>query len=91
MLNIFKKEENNDKKILELIENIDKFISRDTNSIELCENENSKVITALNSLAKKLEKKTENDLGLNGKMLILLEKIGDGDFSDKVNTKTTLL
>jgi len=88
MLSMFKKEDNNNKEILYLIDSIDKFISRESNSIELCETQNNEVLTALNKLAKKLEQKNQNDLGLNGKMLILLEKISDGDFSDKVNIKT---
>ncbi len=88
MLSIFKKEENKNSEILKLIKNIDKFISREINHIELCEDKENEIIIALNNLAKKLEQKTENDLGLNGKMLILLEKISDGDFSDKVNLKT---
>ncbi len=90
MLSIFKKQNSsNEQDILNLIKNIEKFIDREKNSIDIPKGDNNNpIFEALASLAKKIEDKNEKDLGLNGKMLILLEKMSDGDFSDYINIKT---
>lgn len=90
MLKIFKScEKNNNKEILKLLDSIESFIKREINSIEIPNNDlDDEVTKKLSDIAQLLEEKHEKDLGLNGKMLILLEKISDGDFSDYINLKT---
>ncbi len=94
MFNIFnsKNKKTENENILLILDRIDDFISRKTNSIDISDIsskiQSNEILKKLFQISKKLEQKTEDDLGLNGKMLILLEKMSDGDFSDYINLKT---
>jgi len=95
MLNLLKtKHSKNDiDTIYNLLDNIEKFIDRDTNSLDFkdvsIENkEYIKIYEKINSISNKLEEKNTSVLGVNGELLLLVEKMADGDFSDRVNLTT---
>jgi len=76
-----------------MLDDIEKFIDRDTNSInykdvEVKDEDLQKIKNKIETISKKLEEKTSSVLGVNGELLLLIEKMGDGDFSDKVNLDT---
>ena len=84
MFNIVKSN-NRDFEIIEnLLEQIENFIVRDINSIEIQDAKISPEFERLygkfKKIANMLQEKSNKDLGLNGKMLIAIEKMSDGGF-----------
>ncbi len=95
MLDIFKKKNSTEdlEQIHCLLNNIEDFIDRDINTIDVNDKDIKDerlqtVYSKIIKIANKLNNKTTSDLGVNGEMLILIEKMADGDFSDKVRLST---
>jgi len=79
--------------LYDMLDNIEKFIDRDINSIkeensQIKDEKLQKVYDKIKNISTKLEEKNTSILGVNGELLLLIEKMGDGDFSDKVNLDT---
>jgi len=79
-------------KIMEALDSIEKFVLRETNSINLssCETsgEIAEICKKIASVAQKIERKNFNDLGSSGEMLLMVEKMADGNFRDRINLYT---
>ncbi len=95
MLNLLKNKENNNIKEMEkLLDQIEQFILRDRNDIEITDKKIqipshlNNIYNKIKNIAHILQEKTKKDLGVNGKMLIVIEKMSDGDFSDTINIST---
>ena len=95
MLEIFKstKSDEDFDKLYDMLDDIEKFIDRDINSLKskdytFKDERVQKVYDKINNISKKLEEKNSSVLGVNGELLLLIEKMADGDFSDKVYLST---
>ncbi len=93
-LNILKNSNTQTEEILKYLDNIEEFIKRDRNSFsfndDLKMNKNlKKIFDKIKKISHVLEEKTKEDQGVNGEMLLVLEKISNGDFSDRVHLKTS--
>ncbi|MEA2099396.1 MAG: methyl-accepting chemotaxis protein [Campylobacterota bacterium] len=79
--------------IIKYINHINDFVNRDANSINLGtlpKDSNLKNIeNSLNNLAKTLMKKSEEDLAVQGEVMLLLEKASDGYMSDRIYNQTS--
>ncbi len=81
-------------KILELLSQLESYIRRDRNSFDMKEDINftpnmKKIYEKIIHIADLLEKKTVEDQGVNGEMLLVLEKISDGELGDSVKLQTS--
>ena len=81
-------------KIMEYLGEIEGYIRRDRNSFSKNENirftpELQKVYEKIVHIGTLLQKKREEDQGVNGEMLLVLEKISDGNLQDRVQQKTS--
>jgi len=95
MLNIFKQNSSCDEieHVYQILENIERFIDKDTNRIDhpSCTIKNIKlkrIYEKALGIAQKLEDKNNSTLGVNGELLLLIEKISDGFFNDRVYLTT---
>ena len=80
--------------IMEYLGEIEGYIHRDRNSFSKNENirftpELQKVYEKIVHIGTLLQKKREEDQGVNGEMLLVLEKISDGNLQDRVQQKTS--
>ncbi len=80
--------------IVRLLENIQAYIQKDKNSLNIekrveFNNHFKKIFDKVEEIAVKLESKNREDQGVNGEMLLLIEKISDGDLSDRIKLKTS--
>jgi len=82
-----------EKSIIDFIENIKNFVNRDVKTITLdkfSENPNLKNIeNSLNELSHTLMTKAKEDLAVQGEIMLLLEKASDGYMSDRIYNKTS--
>ncbi len=81
-------------KILEYLGEIEGYIRRDRNSFSTNEEvrftpELQKVYDKIVHIGTLLQEKREEDQGVNGEMLLVLEKISDGNLQDRVQQKTS--
>ena len=81
-------------KIMEYLGEIEGYIRRDRNSFS--ENEDIRFTPELQKVYEKivhigtlLQEKRQEDQGVNGEMLLVLEKISDGNLQDRVRQKTS--
>ena len=93
-LNILKNSNAQTEEILNYLDNIEEFIKRDRNSFSFDENSkmnknSKKIFDKIKNISNILEEKSKEDQGVNGEMLLVLEKIADGNFSDRVHLKTS--
>ena len=95
MLSIFKNsnQTNQVDDILALLDSVEIFLQRGSNSIDfdkekVMSSELQKIYNKISHIALLLENKTINDLGVNGEMLLLVEKMADGCFSDRIKLVT---
>ncbi len=79
--------------ILTLLDQVEAFIARDRNSITAQSTTTlnphmQKIYDKVLSISQMLEQKTNEDQGVNGEVLLVLEKISDGNLGDRVQLKT---
>ena len=78
--------------IIKSLEAIEQFVLRERNSINLHEckmdGDIAEICKKISSIAQKIEQKNLNDLGTNGEMLLLVEKMADGNFEDRIHLYT---
>jgi methyl-accepting chemotaxis protein len=80
--------------ILELLNQIEEYIQRDRNGITIEQDTKlnphmQKIFDKVMQIAQKLESQTKEDQGVNGEVLLVLEKISDGNLSDRVKLTTS--
>ncbi len=84
---------NDEDNIINYIDQISDFINRDRNSIEFMESSNNpnlkNIEDSLNKLADTIMKKSEEDLAVQGEIMLLLEKMSDGYMSDRIYNQTS--
>jgi len=95
MLNLFKSQstDHDIDTIYSFLESIEGFIDKESNSINstsiMIKNPKfNKIVSKLQSISNKLEEKNSSVLGVNGELLLLIEKMSDGIFSDRVQLET---
>jgi methyl-accepting chemotaxis protein len=78
----------NEDKILNLLENMEKFIDGDINSLPKVDFQdrgfNQKLINKISVLNEKLEKKNQEELLIYGELMLISEKLSDGFIEDKI-------
>ena len=78
----------NEKKILELFDNIEKFVDGDINSLPKIDFKekgfNKKILDKLNKINQKLEMKNQEELQIFGEIMLVSEKLSDGFIEDKI-------
>jgi methyl-accepting chemotaxis protein len=79
--------------ILNILEDIEEFIIHSRNSIDLprqhLKDQNLyKIYKKIYNIATLLSQNSRDNLGVNGEMLLLIEKMSDGNFSDKISLKS---
>ena len=78
----------NEKKILELFDNIEKFVDGDINSLPKIDFKekgfNQKILDKLNKINQKLEMKNQEELQIFGEIMLVSEKLSDGFIEDKI-------
>ncbi|OQX73039.1 MAG: hypothetical protein B6D59_06730 [Campylobacteraceae bacterium 4484_4] len=80
-------------RLISLMDEIILFVKREQNHIPLETNEHPSssiepVFQKCNELATLLEEKSREDLGVNGEILLMSEKMADGYFDDRVHLKS---
>jgi methyl-accepting chemotaxis protein len=80
--------------ILELLNQVEEYIQRDRNGITIEQDTKlnpymQKIFDKVMQIAQKLELQTKEDQGVNGEVLLVLEKISDGNLSDRVKLTTS--
>lgn len=81
-------------KIMEYLGQLEGYIRRDRNSFTVEESVNlnphmKKIYDKIAHIGKLLQEKTEEDQGVNGEMLLVIEKISDGNLGDRVKRTTS--
>jgi methyl-accepting chemotaxis protein len=81
-------------KIMEFLGQLEDYIQRDRNSFTIEEDfklnpQMKEIYNKISSISNKLEEKTKEDQGINGEMLLLIEKISDGNLGDRINLTTS--
>jgi len=81
-------------KIMEYLGEIEGYIRRDRNSFNVQEDvdlnpQMKKIYDKIAHIGTLLEEKSREDQGVNGEMLLVLEKISDGNLGDRVKQKTS--
>ncbi len=81
-------------KIMEYLGQIEGYIRRDRNSFTVKEDvklspEMKKIYDKIAHIGDILEHKTKEDQGVNGEMLLVIEKISDGNLGDRVKLTTS--
>jgi methyl-accepting chemotaxis protein len=81
-------------KIMEYLGQLEGYIRRDRNSFNVEENikldpDMKKIFDKVAHIGKLLEEKTKEDQGVNGEMLLVIEKISDGNLGDRVKLTTS--
>jgi methyl-accepting chemotaxis protein len=79
--------------ILNILEDIEEFIIHSRNSIDLTKQHLKdknlyKIYKKIYNIATLLSQNSRDNLGVNGEMLLLIEKMSDGNFSDKISLKS---
>ena len=78
----------NQKEILEILSNIEKFIDGEINSFPRVEikgkSSNKNVLDKLNNITEKLYKKNQEELMIYGEIMLISEKLANGQISDKI-------
>ena len=78
----------NENKILELFDNIEKFVDGDINSLPKIDFKekgfNQKILDKLNKINQKLEMKNQEELQIFGEIMLVSEKLSDGFIEDKI-------
>ena len=78
----------NQKEILEILSNIEKFIDGEINSFSRVEikgkSSNKNVLDKLNNITEKLYKKNQEELMIYGEIMLISEKLANGQISDKI-------
>ena len=93
-MGLFSKNLTNDyAKIHDVLDGIEKFIDRKITNIsineqELKDTQTQELYNKVMKIADKISNKTASDLGVNGEMLLLIEKMSDGNFKEKIKLKT---
>ena len=82
-----------EKNIIDFIDNIKAFVNKDVNSIKLSspaqDSSISNIENSLNQLSITLMEKSQEDLSVQGEIMLLLEKASDGYVSDRIYNKTS--
>jgi len=92
---IFSKNRDKDTEyILELLSQVESFIRHDRNSIEkdgkkVTDNNMKKIYEKINHISKVFQAREEEDQGVNGEMLLVLEKMSDGNIGDLIHRTTS--
>jgi len=92
---IFSKNRDKDTEyILELLSQVESFIRHDRNSIEedskkITDENMKKIYEKINHISKVFQAREEEDQGVNGEMLLVLEKMSDGNVGDLVHATTS--
>ncbi len=81
-------------KIMEYLGQIEGYIRRDRNDFTVSENIKltpamKKIYDKIEHIGKLLQEKSREDQGVNGEMLLVLEKISDGNLGDRVKLHTS--
>ena len=81
-------------KVLALLDELERYIENDKNMFTIDEEavkdeQLKKIYDKVATIAQKLEAKTKEDQGVTGEMLLVLEKISDGNLSGRINLKTS--
>ncbi len=81
-------------KIMAYLGQLEGYIRRDRNSFTVEENvklnpEMKKIYDKIAHIGKLLEEKTKEDQGVNGEMLLVIEKISDGNLGDRIKRTTS--
>jgi len=81
-------------KIMEYLGQLEGYIRRDRNSFTVEESVKlnphmKKIYDKIAHIGKLLQEKTEEDQGVNGEMLLVIEKISDGNLGDRVKRTTS--
>ncbi len=78
----------NQKEILEILSNIEKFIDGEINSFAKVEikgkSSNKNILDKLNNITEKLYKKNQEELMIYGEIMLISEKLANGQISDKI-------
>ena len=84
---MFFKDKNEDK-IVDALDNIEKFIDNEINSLPKTNfsqgGSNQKIISKIESISEKLRKKNQEELLIFGEIMLISEKLSDGFIEDKV-------
>jgi methyl-accepting chemotaxis protein len=86
----------NEDKILDLLNNIEKFIDNEINSLPKIDltGSDQKILNKIKVISDKLEKKNQEELQVFGEIMLIAEKLSDGYIEDKIyytNTSNTKL
>ena len=83
----------NEKEILEIISNIEKFIDAEINSFPKVvikgRSSNRNILDKLNNLTEKLYKKHQEEFRIYGEIMLIAEKLGNGIICDKIHHMNT--
>jgi len=81
---------NDEENIINYINQINDFVNKDINSITINNSfSNENINHSLNQLVNTLTKKAEEDLAVQGEIMLLLEKASDGYMSDRIYNQTS--
>jgi methyl-accepting chemotaxis protein len=79
---------NNDTAILNMLDDIERYIKNDINELNIKNTTNSQIAHKIESIANYLHTKQDHDLEVYGEVMLVCEKLSDGFTDDRISQKT---